>query len=809
MKLMNIQKVSMKLCGSFMLKRKMFRDIKQNKSQFVTIFLMVLIGVMVYTGIEAYMDGMQSAADTFYQESNLQDLNVMGSHFSEEDLETIQKMEHVNDAERKLVFNAINGEDADKAFLVSFIASNRISKFYVVDGIPFDVHKKGVWLDYFYAQENQLHVGDTIQIKYDTLFLEEEILGLIQVPDHLYDVKDASELLPNRLMYGFVYLSIEELPERYIQEQVMQELGITDEKDFAKYIPDFHYEEYIPYNYVMVDVDTKENVAEVKNEIEDKIKSALAIIKIEDTPSYSTYQGEIDEGAAFVGIFSGLFLFIALLSVITTMTRVVKKQRVQIGTLKALGYQKRKIIAHYIGYGFWISLFGAFCGMLAGRYFIGSVFLGMEMDYFEVPNGVPIVGLKCYLVALCVVLCVSLITYFTCRKELHKSPAETLRNEMPSVKGSQFRMLSKGIFQKLSFSTKWNIRDVFRNKFRTITAIVGITGCCTLIVCAFGMLNSMHHFIKLQFEDLYHFDYKLVLQEGLREEEIQELTTIYGDASSQTLGIEIKDAEGNRESNTIFVTDAKDYVRFQNDKEKFISLDSTSGVYVTYKLAQMNDYHIGDSISWHIYGDDTYYTSEIVGFYQDPQNQNVTMTREYLESLGITYTPDSIYTNMDLREKKEISHVEIVQDIQSLEESVSSMLSMMRTMIVIIIVFAIILGAVIIYNMGILSFSEKQYQFATLKVLGFKDLQIAKIYIKQNNWITFLSIFLGLPTGYYLTSWLFKVCLDENYDFRVKINLSTYLIAAIGTFFVSYFVSKFLVRKIKKIDMVSSLKGNE
>lgn len=137
------------------------------------------------------------------------------------------------------------------------------------------------------------------------------------------------------------------------------------------------------------------------------------------------------------------------------------------------------------------------------------------------------------------------------------------------------------------------------------------------------------------------------------------------------------------------------------------------------------------------------------------------------------------------------------------------MLSMMRSMIILIIFFAIILGAIIIYNMGILSYSEKKYKFATLKVLGFDNSKIKKIFIEQNEWITILSILAGMPSGYFLTSWLFKACLDDNFDFSVHINFTTYIIACIGTFVVSYFVSKFISSKIDKIDMVTSLKGND
>ena len=588
-----------------MLKKKMIRDILQNKSQFITIFLMVLIGVMVYSGIEAYMDGMINAADKFYTENNLQDLNVMGENLTKEDLEKIKSLNNVNDAERKLVLTGVDADDLDKTYLISFIESNNISKMYVLDGIPFDVNKKGVWLDNFYAKENNLHVGDTIKIQYDTFTLEEEILGLINVPDHLYDIKDESELVPNRKVFGFVYMSYNEIPESYIKNMVLKNLNINE--DLVEiYLPNFDYRDYIPYNYIMVDVNNKDNVNSVKNDIEDNIKNALAIIKIEDTTSYTMYQGEIDEGASYVGIFSGLFLFIAMLSVITTMTRVIKKQKLQIGTLKALGFNKRKISMHYIGYGFFVSLLASICGLLLGRFFIGSVFLNLEMSFFEVPNGVPVVNIMSYVVAMLVVIVVSFITYLTCRKELKKIPAESLRKELPKVKNGSLNITTKGLFKKLNFSTKWNFRDIIRNKFRTVTGIVGIVGCSALIVCAFGMLNSMNYFIKLQFEDLYNFDYKLTIRENISEDNLNNLINIYGNSTSETLGIEYKDKNGNRISNTIFVNDANHLVRFQDKDNKFINLDSNDGIYVTYKFAELNDLKVGDTISLHIYGDSKY-----------------------------------------------------------------------------------------------------------------------------------------------------------------------------------------------------------
>lgn len=759
-----------------MLKWKMIRDIKKNLSQFITIFLMVMIGVMAYSGIEAYMSGMTATADKFYSENNLQDLNVMGKNFTEEDVEAIKNISHVKDAERKLSVKA--STDDDKTMLVSVIESNNISKFYVCDGEKFDYDKKGAWLDKFYAEKNNIKVGDTISFKYAGYEFKEKVNGLINVPDHVYDVKDESELFPDHGKFGFVYISAIELPEKI-------------------------------FTYVMVDVDSKANVSKVKQEIEDKIENAQAVIDIKDSVSYKTYQGEIDEGKTYVGVFSGLFLFIAMLSVITTMTRVVKKQRIQIGTLKALGFKDRKITLHYVGYGVWISIFASIAGLFAGYFGIGNMFISMEMDFFEIPNGSPKMKISSYICAGLVVIGLAIVTYLACRKELKQNPADTLRNEIPKVKSGSLDITKKGIFKNMSFSTKWNVRDMFRNKIRTVTGIVGILGCCMLMVCAIGMLNSINHFIDLQFSQLYNFEYKLGLKEGITSEQLEELTDKFGDSTSQSYMVEYIDKNKNRVSNNIFITDAGNKVRFVNEDDEYMKIDSKKGVYITRKLAEKENLKIGDKLEWHLAGDSTYYKSQIIGFNKDPQNQNITMTKEYFESLGNVYAPDTLYTDENLDGIKEIKNVEVIQNLKELEEGMENMLNTMKSMIVLIIVVAVMLGVVIIYNMGVLSYTEKQYQFATLKVLGFKDKKIRGIFVKQNNIISVIAIILGLPAGFYLTEYLFKMALEESYDFGAYIRLETYVIAAVGTFIVSFIVGKILASKINSIDMVSSLKGNE
>ena len=760
-----------------MLKRKMLRDIKINLSQFITIFLMVMIGVMAYVGIKAYMDGMQNTATVFYSENNLQDLNVIGKNLTKSDVMKIKDLENVNDAEGKLSVTATSGED--KTLLLNAINSNNISKFYIIEGTEFN-NKSGVWLDAFYAKENNLKVGDTITIKYDNISLKEKIIALINVPDHVYDVKDEAELFPNRKDFGFAYISYNELKD-YIKEPI--------------------------YNYIMVDVNDENDKSKVKRNIENNM-NILAVIDIKDTASYSTYQGEIDEGKTYVGVFSGLFLFIAMLSIITTMTRVVNKQRIQIGTLKALGFKDSKIVMHYVSYALFIGILASICGILLGYFFIGNIFISIETSVFEIPNGKPHIGIESFIITILINLAILLITYMTCKSILKENPSETLKNKLPEVKKHSLDITTKGIFKKMSFSTKWNIRDIFRNKVRTLMGIIGTAGSCMLIVCAMGMLDSMNNFIKIQFDDIYNFNYKISLIEDISDSELKSIKEKYGNDTSMTLNVETK-RNDIVESNTIFINDSHNKVRTIDKNNNFMKINNNNGVYITNKLALNDGYNVGDTIKWHIYGSDKYYESKIVGFNKDPQNQNITMTKEYLESLNIKYKEDTIYTNEDLSKISNINGVSSIQNKSNLKDGMTNMLSMMKTMITLIIFIACILGVVIIYNLGILSYTEKQYQFATLKVLGFNDKKIKKIFIKQNNIISIISIIVGLPLGYFLVDWLFKVAIDEHYDFSAYIKPATYIISTIFTIALSYLVSKFLSRKISKIDMVSSLKSDE
>ena len=769
------------------LTKKMLRDIKLNKMQFFNIFIMVFLGVFVFAGIHSYMDGMQKSADNYYENNNLQDIWLVGANFTSEDLKNIKEINNVKNAERILTVNMDLENYKNVVLETNFIETNNISKMYAVEGEEYSQDKDGLWIDSYLAKNLGIKVGDELTLKYQNYTLKETVKGLVNTPDHVYFIKDETAIFPTHKDYGYVYLSIKEFP------------NVQNYNDSIK--------DYYMFNSVIVDVADTSKLEETKQEIENKIESAIAVTDRESSISYNGYNSEIEEGGTYSSVFTFLFLFIAILSVITTMNRFVKKQRTQIGVLKALGFKNSKIVKHYVGYGFYVSLVASVLGVAIGDLALGKYFLNMEMTYFEVPvystTLLPVV----YILAVCTVLLVTVVTYLSCRGILKESAVETLRVEIPKVKNKRFDFTTKGLLKKASISTRWNLRDIGRNKGRSIMAIVGVAGCTMLLVCAFGLLDTMNSYLSWEFDKISNFEYKLSLSSNYTNEQYEKLVQEYGNATSQSLGIEIKNGN-KKETNILTVNDAKEYLKYTDHNREYIEL-SDDGVYITEKLSKKYNLKQGDEITWHIFGDETWYTSKIAGVNRDPQSQQLNMSRKYYETLGLNYKADSVYTNKDLSEVKSLNGVETIQSISNLKQGMESMLGTMKTMIVILITVSAILGFVIIYNLGILSFTEKQYQFATLKVLGFKNKQIKNIFVKQNLWLSVLGIILGLPLGFLMLDYIFKSALGDSYDFNAQIKFLSYVYAVLGSLIVALFVNSRLAKKVKAIDMVSSLKGNE
>ena len=760
-----------------MLNKKLFRDLWRHKGQFFTIFLMVFIGMMAFSGIHGYMDGMDISAKNYYKNNNLQDLWVTNTDISDANLKSLKNLRYVKDVNRAYVFHSKLKGYKDVTLETNVLEKNTISKMYVVKGEGFSSQSKGVWMDSYLADYLKIHVGDTLKLDVSGQTVKLKVKGLINTPDHVYFVKDSTEIFPTHTNYGYIYVS-----SSTFSKEVLHGLDV-------------------PFNKAYVDVDSNKNVESVKKKLQDDF-DFISVIDRKDTFSYAGYQSEVEEGQTYAPVFTGIFLMIAVLSVMSTMNRFVRQQRVQIGTLKAIGFSNGKIYMHYIGFGFMISLIAGVLGVLIGYYTIGTMFINMELSYFEVPNMNTFLSPIVWKMLIGVVGGISLVSYLSSRKILKESASQALRLEAPKIKVGKLDWSLK--FQKCKLSTRWNLRDISRNKGRTIAACVGIVGCTMLLVCSFGLWDTIESYMDWEYKTINSYAYKVSLNADYTDAQYNHLIDLYGSSTSQTKSIEFKNAK-KKYTESLLVSDGKGKLNATDHNQKVMKLKS-NGIYLTEKLAKKYNVKVGDKIQWHILNDSTWHTSKVVGLNRDPQQQQFTMTKKYYEKKEFSYRADSLYTN---KHAKKLDGVSKVSSIGSIRKGMEDMMATMRSVMVLLIVFAILLGSVILYNLGVLSFTEKQVQFATLKVLGFKDKQIEEIFVKQNTWIMLVAICIGLPLGYGLLAYIYTNAIGDTYDFSAVVDFISYVYAIVGTILVSFVMNKLLARKIKKIDMVSSLKSGE
>ena len=741
---------------------KMFRDIRHNLSQFLAIFLMIFLCVFVYVGIGSEIEGMNEYSSKFYKEANMPDLWALGTFSNDTE---IAQIKGVKETTNKLTVSG-NLANKDKTSLeINFISSDDISSLYIIEGEEFSYNSDKVWFDSALAKALDYEVGDTVTVKFNNLKITAQIAGLIMNPEHIYAVKDSSQVFPSHDDYGYVYFSSYAYP-----------LG----------------PENIIYNYTLIDTNQEEKV---KSEVE-KLTNVISVTDRSANTSYATFKTEVDSHKTYAGIFPLIFLFIAVLSVITTMNRIVKNQRNEIGILKALGFKKGKIILHYTMYSFVICLLAVILGHVLGTALLGNYILSLEEGYFEIPYLKAEVPYSYLLVSLLIVFIIALASYFSCFKELEGSAAETLRPKTPKkVKATWVEKLK--IWHKLKFKTQWNLRDIFRSKVRSLMAIIGVAGATMLVVCAFGMLNTLNNYISWQYDDLYHFKNQILLDDTMDK---NELIKKYAAGSMQTVGIEIQGDEDI--TSTISVDDSKGMVTYTNHDKEEINIPS-NGVMISEKLAERLDLQKGDNITFKIYGINKLYTLEIVQINRAPSSQNITMTKDYYESLNLVYEPTVLYTNHDINDDI------IYTSKDDLRENTSKMLNTMSSLIVIMIMAALLLGSVVVYNLGILSYTEKMRELATLKVLGFNSKMVGKVLRQQNIWLTIIGIIIGLPLGEKLVEIIFSTVMGYSFDIMPVVYAWSYVVSVMAIILATVIVNLILSKKVRSLDMVSSLKAAE
>ena len=764
-----------------MMLKKLFRTLWQYKAQFISMVIMVALGIGVFLGFNVEWYSLEVNTREIYDATGFADFRIYSDNgFSPEDLETVKGIAGVEDATRFLSLNVSVKDNTDTLALT--VSENiNVSGVLVMKGEPYNAEDPdGFWLSDSYAAANGISVGDPLTLTYQAITVNGTVKGLVKSSEYLICLPDSTQMMPDYSTYGFVYIS-----------PVMLDNAIPA-----------LYKALIGSLYHQINVKSALDKAAFVEAADAALGSTRLILSKDETVSWAEAQGEVNEGKTMASILPVLFLAIAILTMVTTMHRICASEKTQIGTFKALGFKDRRIMVHYSAYALMIGLLGTVLGIGIG-YGLGWFIMnpdGAMATYIDMPSWTLHAPAFTWIVIIGIIAFLMFIGFLSVRKMLQGTAADALRPYSPK-KMKHLRFEETKRFKRLGFGTKWNLRDCVRHKARSLMTLFGIIGCMVLLVGGLGMKDTMDAFLDVFYEKSINYTTRVNLDEAnMTLEEGKSLAASLNGDWAASRAIQIGDKGYSLEIYSV----THDKVRFADTDMKIVPL-TDDGVYICGRIAR--DYRLksGDELSFSPYDSNEHYTVPVAGVL-DSMTEGIFMTDGFAEKTGIAYKVSSVFT--DAAEIPDDPHILNKQSKQSIMDSFDVFMDLMNKMIWLLVIAAVILGIVVLYNLGVMSYTERYREMSTLKVVGFKDSKIGRLLISQNLWLTVLGILIGVPAGIGVLQYLLTALASE-YELKLVLGLPTWLISILLTFGVSLIVGLMVARKNRHIDMVAALKTSE
>lgn len=577
--------------------------------------------------------------------------------------------------------------------------------------------------------------------------------------------------------------------------------------------------------------DGKKEYEDAKKEIEELEEPEWLITDRNDLPEYSDYGDNADRIRNIGQVFPVIFFLVAALISLTTMTRMVEDQRTQIGTLKALGYSKFAIMSKYINYALLATVGGSICGVLIGEKVLPYIIISAYgIMYHNMASNLQIHYEFTYAVTASVaaVVCTLGATLFSCYRELSETPASLMRPPAPK-EGKRVLLERITFFWKhLSFSWKSTLRNLFRYKKRLFMTIFGIAGSMALMLVGFGIQDSIMDIALRQYSKLQHYDGTIISDEdaGKKEREKLEKFLQEDERISRYTDVQFTKMEtpAGKSNLSVYVyvpenlENFKEDVTLQNRRTKEQYELSDAGAAISEKTAKLAGLSVGDMIT--LIQDNKPYQVKVDLITENYMGHYIYMTPKVYEEAfhkkpdfeNIIFTvKDEAKENMEQvgNEILEFPAALSISYTSSLADQLDRMLSTLGTVIVVLIVSAGMLAFVVLYNLNNINITERQRELATLKVLGFYDQEVSQYVFRENVLLTIIGVIAGAAFGILLHRYVITTVEVDAVMFGRNIKPLSFLYSALFTCGFSVFVNMVMHFKLKKIDMVESLKSVE
>lgn len=765
-----------------MLIKKMFRDMKKNWFPFVSILILSYLALFLYTGMSCSNIGIRQLRSEYHKETNLADIWIYGMDMTDDICSKIDAISDVDDSQLRMKLTA----ESTEGYQIDLYTEkeNNITVPYNMDGADFDAGaQQGIWLNSRYAKAHDINVGDMFTIKWNGIEISQEVKGFIMSPEYEY-YKAPEDVEPDFSHMGYAYMSYDSLKEI---------LGDT--------MPS--------YNQIVVTIGNA-NASEVENDITAAIDDNYSqIFDQSNFNGLTAFDSELSQHDMFAYAFPIIFILIAILTIITTMGRIINNQRTQIGTMKALGIKRHKIIIHYIMFSLVVSAVGCIVGVITGPIVMGPVFNDFMPESYSMPKWGYSYSIKFYIVALAIVVICAFASYINCRKLINLNTVEILYARAPKdAKNCLFEKLP--FWKRFKFATKYNLRDMARAKIRSIIVVIGI-GCGTiLILCALGCNDTMDGMKSWMFDDLMKYDSSIRISTLTPKEEYTKIAEDEDGELLMSSSVEVRSDNGKETAKTGLTVPQSDKLYTITDTNKKVCGLKDDEIYITENFAKEHGIKTGDELEIRTSGENEWKKVKVTGLIKNPNNQGIVMLESTLEKNGIDFVPTTIITSKSVDENKYVNsdYVISVSSKSDMVKSWESNIEIFDVIIMIFVSFSFVLVFIVLQNAATLSFNERRKEFATLKVMGVKHTDLKKILRAQNLWLTIVGILAGMPFAIYVLRLMFETN-GGDVDYVAEITPLTYIISAMITYIVSLIINTVLSRKVRRIDMAESMKAAE
>lgn len=829
--------------------KNLLREIKRTFTKFLSIFAICALGVAFFAGIRATSPDMKEAGDRLYNTYNLSDISVIStSGLTADNIRDLESIEGIQAVRASLFVDAMARGTGEKeknlrlysmpiklkseyAPLIDLIPDYGIdtSPEYEMNGVEIvsgrmPLNDTETALDYTLEGSLVKQLGDEITLTTSGGTVTLRVIGFIRSPMYISMFERGTSSIGNGTSDGFAYASGNAISSLGTKLPVMSLLNtyytradivISGKEGLSAYSDEY-----------------EALVNEVTDRIEDYASTQSGTWYIQDrsgNPGYSDYSENTDRIAAVGDVFPLIFFIVAALVCLTTMTRMVEEQRIEMGTMKALGYGGWQIAMKYAVYAMSACISGGVVGAIIGfKLFPYVIMKGYSIMYYLGKLETPYRADIAFMAIAAMAVCTAAATFSACYASLKEVPATLMRPKAP--KAGRRVLLEKipFIWKKLSFTSKVTVRNLFRYKKRFFMSVIGIAGSGALLVTAFGLNDSIFGIIEKQFGDIWQMDVQAYVYEAMPLADMQELlgknpANDDFDSVMFCLDSQMECKNGGRSQSGVHLLGVESAesmggrVSLHNGGTP-VTLDD-SGVVVTAKLAETLSIKAGDEINMRTGGED--HLMRVIGVADNYVYHYVYITAAYYETVfgkamqyngfmgnlkdGLTdETMDAMSTQL-----LSDSRMYTVRTIGSIYDSVWDSLSILNYVVLVLILGSGMLTFVVMLNLTNINIGERMRELATLRVLGFYDKEMYAYIFRENNALSVIGAFVGLLFGKIMHLFVIRTCEVDMVMFVRSAKPLSYVYAFALTIVFSLIVNLLMRPKVRAIDMVESLKSAE